>query len=595
MPLLAFALPIFSSIVGHDLLTRFGNLSLSPLESLAGGIPIGMTVITATAFLVNSVFPCSLFQVLFHCMLCGGIHWFLSKRPIASRIDVLMPGIPACIFLSSFFLFLSYIAFVAFLESPGKLTVVGEHDLFAEFAYIASFLKGVNSRRSAFTGLILPVAAGVRARSEFLPPFYAALLQSCGLSTQFAVFLQTIMLNFAIVCLQYSLTYRFSKSEFASCLSVPVLFLLGGFGFLNYLSTRTRLDPMVDCVCFLGLGRYNPWGHHLFHCFLTSRASLLATALAILSFCSVDGDSSFFAGLVGIAIIVIRTQTGFAFFLCYFLFKLRGFFRRLLFILPAFLLFRITHLSPSFSAPVWVHPTYANAMIPPIAFIFATFGLLLPALLLIAITPSLIPRVIAPTATFGLLAFVSLQHDFRMNFTSLLPTTVPLFVAVGFAALVAFRDRWQSDDIRGLVNCGIVFATIFMCLSSLTGLWHRSDQKFTVWDSNAVDLGKWVQKNTPKAAVFVSTNPPKWNPAVVIAGRCAYYPFVATLQTGEYDSFLRARAFSAFLYQNATLTDVDYYVIEKKTKLVGLMAEKIGVLVDLVYENARFQLLRARL
>jgi hypothetical protein len=547
---------------------------------------------------VNTVLACSIFHVLFQCTLCIGILWLLSRRPVPAApysASVSVAGIPELIFLSSFFLFLCYVAYVAFLEVPGALINAGERELFGEFAYMASFLKGVNSRRSLFTGLLLPIASGITASTEYLPPLYAALLQSCGISSQCAIFIQTVMLDLAIVFLQYSLAHRFGKSQLASCLSVPVVFLLSGFGFLRYLSGRNRLDPGVDYVFFLGSGRFNAWGHHLLHCLLTSRASLLSMALSLLSYCSLDGDSFVVSGLIGLAIILIRSQTGFAFFLCFFLFKWRGLLRRLPFIVPAIVLFIITRLSPSFTSPIWMDRAYANAMFPSLAFLFAVFGLLLPALLLIAVTPSLIPRAIAPAVSFSLLAFLRLQPDIRLNFHALVPTTIPLFVTLVFAAIAAFRDRWQSDDVRGLVNCALLFATFFMCLSSLTGLSACGHQKFTAWDSYAIDLGKWVQKNTPLEAVFASSMSPAWNPAVVIAGRCAYYPTVAALQTGEYDARMRAQLFNAFLFLNETLEAVHYYVVEKKTKVASVMAAKVGVFLNLVYENTKFQLLRTRL
>jgi hypothetical protein len=314
-------------------------------------------------------------------------------------------------------------------------------------------------------------------------------------------------------------------------------------------------------------------------------------ALCLLSFCTLDGDSSV-SGVTGLVIILVHAQTGFAFFLCFFLFRLRGFLRRLPFVVPALVFFRITRLSPALAPPFWADQIYRNTMLPSMTFCFAVFGLLLPALSFVVLTPSLVPRVIAPAVAFTVLAFVRLQPDARLNFRALIPTAIPLFVASAFAALVAFRDRWESADVRGLVNCGMVFATCFMCLSSLAGLWARGAQKVTAWDADAVDLGKWVQQHTPKAAVFTNPVPRRWNPAVVIAGRSAYYPYAPTV---ECDVHARAVEFSAFIYQNATLTDVEYYVVEKKTKLAGKMAEKVGVFVDLVYQNAKLELYRARL
>jgi hypothetical protein len=40
--------------------------------------------------------------------------------------------------------------------------------------------------------------------------------------------------------------------------------------------------------------------------------------------------------------------------------------------------------------------------------------------------------------------------------------------------------------------------------------------------------------------------------------------------------------------------DVDYFVVERKTQMAEVMKKKIGVWVDLVYENDLYQLVRMR-
>jgi hypothetical protein len=44
-----------------------------------------------------------------------------------------------------------------------------------------------------------------------------------------------------------------------------------------------------------------------------------------------------------------------------------------------------------------------------------------------------------------------------------------------------------------------------------------------------------------------------------------------------------------------SIPDIDYFVVEKKSQFADVMAKKVGSLVDLMYENDRFQLMRARM
>jgi hypothetical protein len=427
-----------------------------------------------------------------------------------------------------------------------------------------------------------------------LPTIYAALLQTAGASTQFALFVQTVMLFLSAMLLQFALTYRLSKSEFAACMSVPVVFLPGGFGFLKFLSNRTRFDPNVEYIFFLGSMDFNMWGHPMLHCILTSRVVLLTLSLSILGFCAIEYGLVHFPGVIGLVMVIIRPQTAVSYFACFFLYRWQNVLWRAIYTVPAFMLFKYIHLRYAITEPLWVFHVYVNSLIPPLKFAFRIFGLMVPALGFVVATPKLIGRLLGPVVTFYALSVISLQTELRFNFFALLATVVPILVALTLAILAGFRDRWSSEETRGVINCLIVFAVVFMCLSSLAGIWARLDQKFVAWDSDAIDLAKWIQKETSPLAVFASQIPGRWNPAVAIAGRRAFYPFQPTIQSADYAIGDRAAEFRAFVYLNTSLADVDYFVVEKKTDLAGHMAKKVGSLVDLEYENDRFRLYRAR-
>jgi hypothetical protein len=503
------------------------------------------------------------------------------------------PSIPSILFLTAFFSFLFYTAYVAYIQVDGKMLLTGENDFFLEFGYIASFFKGVNSNRGFLTGLLLPLCSGNPGRSEYLPTIYAALLQTAGASAQFAVFVQTILLMFSIVLLQYSLTYRISKSEYYACLSVPVIFLPGGFGFLRFLMNRVRYDSNVDYIFYLGGSEFNMWGHPLLHCILTSRVILLTMALSILSFASLEADHLHLPATLGLVIVFIRPQTAVAFFICFFLYKTPLNLRRWLYAIPALMLFKYMHVPFVKASPLWAYATYHNTLCPPLTFLFRIFGLLIPSLLFIAARPVLVLRLLAPAFAIGVLSVFQLQRELRFNFFALLATGVPLLCAVAFAALSAFRDLWKSAEQRGVINCLVAFAAVGMCLSSLAGIRGRLAQKFTAWDADALAIGHWIADNTPPTAVFATQLPAKWNPAVAIAGRCAFDSIDPTLQSAEYRNLGRLEMLNAFLVQNAPLADVNYFVVEKKTKFHQVMATKIGKVVTLVYENDRYQLLES--
>jgi hypothetical protein len=493
-----------------------------------------------------------------------------------------------------FFGFLCYTAYVAYLGENGELIRAGEQMLYLEFAYIASFLRGVNAEASFFTGVQLPLASGNYGRSEYLTAIYAALLQSAGQSVQVAVFIETVMLFLSAVVLEYSLAYRFSKSELAACLSVPVCFLMGGTGFLGFPSSRNRLDPMVDYVGNLGSGDVNLWGHPLLHCLLTSRPALAAMALSILGFCCLEERLTHVAGVIGLAMVFVRPQTAVAFFSCFLLYRLEGFSERSPYALAAIAALLWVGIARSPGPPLWVHAASQNSICPPLTFAYRVMGLALPAVVMAAASPSLLERLAGPIATFYGLSAISLQDARECSYLSLIPTVVPIVSALSLASMVSFRDCWKGDETKGVISCAIVFVCFFMCLSSILGLAMRLHQKFVAWDAAALDLARWIDQNTPRDGVFVSAASGKWNPAVALAGRCSYLPFTPGLHSILYNARRREDEFAAFLSDNMSLSDVGFFVIERKEALASTMKMKIGSLVDLIYENNRFQLMKAR-
>jgi hypothetical protein len=578
--------------MGRQALISFTSNRLRALENWSGGIVLGILIVCCTSLFLNSALSCSFSHFTVQCIISFALMTYFRKHNSQHQKIREYPSFAAFSFLALFFAFLCYLTYVAYIQIDGKMILTGENDLYLEFGYIGSFVSGVNFKRGFLTGLLLPLVSGNSGRSEYLPTIFAALLHVAGFSIQFSVFVQTLLLFASITLLQFSLTLRLSKSEFASVMSIPVLYLVGGFGFMNFLVSRNRLDPSVDYIFYLGSNNFNMWGHPILHCILTSRVVMLTMGLSILVFVLLDVGLVNLPGVIALACIVIRPQTALALFIIYWLWGFEQFLPRLGFLIPAVGLFKMIHLYPKRDEPLWSFIAYANSMFPVLSFAVRIFGLLFPSF--VFVNRHLLERLVAPLVTFYTLSRVSLQTELRFNFFALVATVVPLFAAISLAGMVNFREKWKLKEARGVVNCAIIFCAAFMCLSSLAGIWARLDQKFPAWDSDGVALALWMDKNTDRMAVVASKVPGRWNPAVVLAGRQGYVPFSPTLQSAEYYAGNRAAEVNAFLAHNATLLDVDYFVVEKKSQIAEVMKKKIGVWVDLVYENDRYQLMHTR-
>jgi hypothetical protein len=589
-----FILPILSTLMGQQILVATTRFQLLGIESFAGGIAVGMTVTSLFALVLNSFFSCSFFHFIVQCGIAAGV--FVALLVFGGRARPLfrLPSKTVTLFLILFFGFLSYLSYIAYIEVPGKMLATGENDMALEFSYIASFAFGANKKRGFLTGLLLPLSAYDPGKSEYLPCIYTALLQVAGFKIEFAVFVQTQLLFLSIIVLQFCFALRISKSEYASLITVPIIFLIGGFGFMRFLVNRSRLDPNVEYIFYMGENLYNMWGHPLLHCILTSRVVLLTMALSILVFVLLESRFVFLPGLIVLVTILIRPQTAASLFLCYVLYEWKLFSSRVVFVVPALVSFKLIGLGARFPGPLWDYECYAGSIMPVVRFPLSIFGLLFPSLLFCLFHSRLLERIVGPLVTFYVLSCISLQRELRFNFFGLIVTVVPILVTMSITALHRFGRIWKSEEAQGTVNALILFASIIMCLSSLLGIWTRIGQKFIAWDADGKALAKWVMKHTSRDAVFACEIPGRWNPAVMIAGRVQYIPMQPTLQSAEYHADDKIEDMRLFMQNGTPVPDADYFLVEKRSRFQLLLKSKIGVNFDLVYENDRYELLQRR-
>ena len=109
-----------------------------------------------------------------------------------------------------------FVSHVAYTKEEGKVIMTGENDLALEFSYIASFTHGINQKRGFLNSIALPLSAGDRGQSEYLPCIYTSFLEIGGCSLQVAVFIHSVMLLSSIVLLEFSLTLRMCGSNFGA-------------------------------------------------------------------------------------------------------------------------------------------------------------------------------------------------------------------------------------------------------------------------------------------------------------------------------------------------------------------------------------------
>lgn len=590
--ILAFLLPFSSFFLGYELILSFTRLKLHFIELIGAAFPIGMALSSFVALCFNPILHCNLthFYVIVLASLLISIMLFIFNRKLHYQIK--LPKISTLIWLLICEICLIYIAYTSYIAEENKMIQCSENDIFLEISYTSSFLHGINYDKGFLNHVMLPLVSGSSAKSEYLPSIYLALLQTCGLSIQWSIFITTVLLFISISLLQYSFTYKLCQNEYASALSVPVIFLSGGFGFFHFLRNRDRNDPSVDYIFYLGSEKLNAWGHPMLHCILTSRSVELTMSLSILCFILLEAENQVLPIIITYFVLIIRPQTAVALSLLiiFYKFKFDQILTKSVCLIPIFLLLPFFGVNVKKETALFLTDYHRSTMFPFLSFPFSIFGVLF-FTLIFSIT-EFKEKLISSLSVFYLLQFYSFQPNLRFNFFTILSTILPIFISISFSGMIKFSKKWQKNpDVQGVFYSLIFFSMIFMCLSSFTGIWARHRQKFTCWDKNDIDIASWIIKNTKRSDAFISDTPRFWNPATSIAGRSLYLGNLHWMQCTPFDNGNREQIFEKFVNEGIPIPDINYYLIPKNGKWIQQAKMVIGNKYLIAYENEKYILL----
>ncbi|OHT11024.1 hypothetical protein TRFO_19412 [Tritrichomonas foetus] len=654
-PDFSLILPISSIFLGYQTTLAVTRFQFHFIELLGASFPVGFVLNSYLALILNPFLKCT--KLHFYIQVCfsfvvGLILFILNHFYLAPKRKIKLPSFPTLCWLSICISFCIFISYLAYMKEPGKLILAGENDLYLEFAYISSFSNGINYDQG-LKHVFLPTVAGNQGFSEYLPTIYLSLLQKFysknlnnvffsetfnknefqnaekpsnsyqhqkrystaendGKGLQFSVFITTSLFFTSIVFLQFSYTFRLSQNEFSSSLSIPVIFLCGGFGFLHFLNSKDRRDPNVDYVFNLGSNKFNMWGHPILHCILTSRVVLYTMSLSILTFLFLEIDYNIFAFLLVFFVCHAKPQTCLALSLVFLFYKAKKMLLRGILVIPLlyYVIFHFFHLSIHFfynenisinrnmiknaiesvvNNSLMFYSEYNNTMFPFLTYPFAIFGLLFATLVF---STKFTGKLIASLFTFYLLTFIGLQENIRFNFFAILSVIVPIFSAISFAGMMHFTNKWSnSPDIVGSLKSLMFFIMVFMCLSSIAGIYSRINQKFVAWDKNDITIADWILNNVPRHKVFASQVPGNWIPSTILAGRAGFFGYNQWMQSTKFDNGNRESAQKWCMQTGNPIEGVDYYAILKGSSWLKNIQKNFNTSYEIVYENDKYYLL----
>jgi hypothetical protein len=592
MGVVASLLPISSVFIGFEFLHFFTKRKLSRLELLSCSFPVGMCLTSLSGLLLNMLLFTSFIHFVFQVLLAFATAVLLHRKnkPVKARHE--STRVLSLIGVVAWVLFWAFLSHKTVFPYKDKILRTGENDMMLEISLINSFYRGVNKRSSFLTRFQVPLHSKIRTFTAVIPPFYSALMKCGGCTTRLSILVPTILL-FASISLQiFCFTRKLCSSEFAGWLSIPTVFLVGGFGYRNFLSVGDRLNEHADFVFYLGSGGVFSWAHPLLHCFLTSRLAMLSLSLALGVFLLLEHECVFVPGLLCILAFCVRPQSGFGIFLLFFAWD----FRKALVRFRTFgiVFFFLAWTLPMFQfkgSPLWLAGNSANAFWPFFSMLVNVYSFIFISLFL-CLRKECFHKAAIAIALFIFLGYLQLQPEHRFNFFTTQAVVTPLIVSLSIAGLFKFANEWKSPEIKGGLIAVAFFWVVASWLSSLCGLWNKIDQTVAVWGEDQNAVAKWVGRNTKRTSVFwAPAQQIWWNPAVARAGRVSLVGYQNTLQDFVVPNEELSQMVSDF---GRTLTgriSVDYFLLPANHEWIGKVENSS---LEVAFEVDMFTLLKWR-
>ncbi|EAY09664.1 hypothetical protein TVAG_060400 [Trichomonas vaginalis G3] len=463
--------------------------------------------------------------------------------------------------------------------------------MWLELAAIQSFHRGYNRFASPFKlssllklefGIPNPIVINSTLHSEYLPCVYEALLLDSDLEVNQVIFVLTSILTFSIIIIVYSYTLKVFDSHIAAVLSTPIVFFLGGYAIVNALDNNSRLSSSIEYRFNTGLGQYQPWGHEMLHCLLTSRLCLLCLALSSLVYSFLEFNLDCSAGIIAWIVIFLRPPSAAVLFFAYLFYKWQKIHIRAFFAVVAALLLYIQKIHVTFGVMYSNHWPYQ----PIIGYLWNIFGIIpIGCILGYLFTKKIAP--ISAIASLITILFVNLQESHRFNFFAVITSVYPVlaaFFAGGFMDLT-FISKKKSK--QGAIDMLIVLIIASSCLSGVVGYIHRLDQTIEVFpDNTAKETGLWIAKNTKSNTTFLSIVDRVWTPSVFYAGRRELTTTDQAFQAVPFKPINYIVALNEWMTGNVTSWNMtDVILIQNTAQYADVIKRKADAAMKLLYSN----------
>ncbi|EAX94872.1 hypothetical protein TVAG_370430 [Trichomonas vaginalis G3] len=556
---------------------------------IGGAFPLGFSVCAIIGLTINIIFGCTFVHYIMHNVFFGILAAALCKVNRKKKIKlnktknitkfILVAIIPLFYYVSTYI-----------FPDKGHINKYCEDEMFLEVSLIASFSKGENKWRGFIRGVRNPLISNTLLWSEFIPPFYCGLLKSAGMAITKTVTFTTFLFLVSLFYLQYSLTYRFTKSEFAAILATPAVLFAGGFHFYDAIAQWQNQSKGFDFISSFGGPDNITWGHPFMGAFLASRVNLLSSTLAILAYIFALLNFETFGGILVVIIQIVRPQNGFFAALTFVLIKIEKIQERVVFFALNALLLFIQGLRPKIITPLWNTGYTKFSIFPPFAFFISIFGVFNIGMLLSLVVHNYYEFTIC---CFLILinCYFNFQNLARYNFATTVSVIYPLVISISYVGFLYLPKKFKNIQMKGFLYGLLLVITIVGSSSALFGIYFNYQRSNLIYEDDETELEEWFLANSSRTDHILVDPTINWFSGVSRAGRSIYYTKLSSLTFLSTKLDNRFSEIEEFLKTKYHVGDVKYIVYKGGSAWEKSLSNDFHKYFKLEWQNDAYNIL----
>lgn len=588
----ALFLPFCTTWFGFEIIFFVCKGKLNLLEMVGMAFPIGFSLCSILGLVFNVIFGCTFIHYILHIaffgVLASALRHVNKKRKIRFNRTKLLTKIILIAIIP-----LSYYISLYIFPDKGYVLKACEDQIYFEITMVSSFSKGENKWRGFVRGIINPFYSGKILWSDYISPFYCGLLKSAGMAVTKTITFTTALFFISLFYLQYSLTYKYTNSEFASCLAVPALLFAGGFYFTNIIPNWNNANRGLDYIYKIDGSSLVNWGNGFLHAFLSSRTALLSCTLAISSYLLALANFETVGGLLVAFIALTRPQNGLFAAIIFTFIKFKKIEKRFAFLAVNSFLFLLENGKFTFCDPLWSNGVTKDSAIPVISFFIAILGVFNFGIVL-SLFDNRSFEILVSLCAMVLLCCTNMQSEHRINFAVGVSVIYPFIIALSYTGFMKLARMFKDNQIEGILFGLIIVTTVIGCLSSFCGIFHNYSLMTCVWEDDETEVEEWFIANSSRSDHILFEPTIVWNPALTRAGRSAYYVPIQYFQFREFNTTDRKQDIEDFLKTKVWPEDVRYVVYKSGDTWERQLETNFNEYFNLVFNNEKYNIIEAR-